>query len=66
MTLDDWIWANRMNQSKVARELGLTRAYVNKLVHGRAWPSRDLATRILALTHGQVTPNDFLDQSERK
>jgi len=60
MTFLDWIGRSGMRASHVAELLGISPGHLHDLTHGRTWPNRDIALRIRTLTHGEVTPNDFL------
>jgi len=60
MTFLDWIERSGMRAARVAELLGISAGHLHDLTHGRTWPSRDIALRIRTLTHGEVTPNDFL------
>jgi DNA-binding transcriptional regulator YdaS (Cro superfamily) len=61
MKLDEWIRRSEMRRATVARLLGISRGHLGDLCSGRAWPGRAMAWRIRSLTHGEVTPNDFLE-----
>jgi len=45
---------------RVAELLGISPGNLHDLTSGRTWPNRDVALRIRTLTHGEVTPNDFV------
>ena len=61
MTLREWIADNPgLNQSEVARQLGMTRAAVSKMILGHAKPSLEIAVAIERLTDGKVPPSSWL------
>lgn len=60
MNLSTYLDANGMTEAEFAARVGVSRTQINKLKHGRAWLSDDVAARIFDATDGQVTPNDFL------
>ena len=61
MTLREWIADNPgLNQSEVARQLGMTRAAVSKMILGYAKPSLEIAVAIERLTDGKVPPSSWL------
>src|SRR5277367_2028543 len=61
MKLGDWLKRNQVTRADFARRIGLSPGAVTLICreHG-SWLSRETAERIVAETHGAVTPNDFL------
>jgi 3,4-dihydroxy 2-butanone 4-phosphate synthase/GTP cyclohydrolase II len=61
MKLGDWLKRNQVSRTDFARRIGVSPAAVTLICreHG-SWLSRETAERIVAETHGAVTPNDFL------
>ncbi len=61
MKLGDWLKRNQMSRTDFARRIGVSPGAVTLICreHG-SWLSRETAERIVAETHGAVTPNDFL------
>lgn len=64
MSLQEWLEANSLTRAEGARRLGVTRGHFTDLADGRFWPSREMMKRVMVLTNGAVTPNDFLDRVE--
>jgi 3,4-dihydroxy 2-butanone 4-phosphate synthase/GTP cyclohydrolase II len=65
MKFADWIKQQGFSQIEVGHQLGISQGHVSDLCAGRFWPSRAVALKILRLTGGAVTPNDFLSDEER-
>jgi 3,4-dihydroxy 2-butanone 4-phosphate synthase / GTP cyclohydrolase II len=61
MKLGDWLKRNQVSRTDFARRIGVSPGAVTLICreHG-SWLSRETAERIVAETHGAVTPNDFL------
>jgi 3,4-dihydroxy 2-butanone 4-phosphate synthase / GTP cyclohydrolase II len=61
MKLGDWLKRNQISRTDFARRIGVSPGAVTLICreHG-SWLSRETAERIVAETHGAVTPNDFL------
>ena len=61
MKLGDWLKRNQISRTDFARRIGVSPGAVTLICreHG-SWLSRETAERIIAETHGAVTPNDFL------
>jgi len=60
MKFSQWIEESGLTRAEVARRLGASRGNVGDLCNFRYWPSRTMMVRIIELTDGAVTPNDFL------
>jgi hypothetical protein len=66
MKLADWLSANGMTGSDLARKLGRDDATINRLIPkpGKKQvrgPGKRLLKQLLAATDGEVTANDFMD-----
>jgi 3,4-dihydroxy 2-butanone 4-phosphate synthase/GTP cyclohydrolase II len=59
MKLSNWLESAGLNQSELARELGITQGRVSQLIAG-AKPSLDLAARIQSVTANKVRLIDFI------
>ena len=56
-----WIDENGLRHQYVAMQLGITKAYLSRLVSAKPpYPSREMAAQISALTSGKVSANDFV------
>tara|TARA_R110000782_G_scaffold196100_1_gene285486 strand:+ start:3392 stop:3607 length:216 start_codon:yes stop_codon:yes gene_type:complete len=60
MYFSQWMASTSRSQTSVAHQLAVTRSYVNMILQGRRKPSWEVAARILAITHGEVTANDLV------
>ena len=60
MKLSSWLETAGLNQSELARELGITQGRVSQLIAGGK-PSLDLAARIQSITANKVRLADFVD-----
>jgi transcriptional regulator with XRE-family HTH domain len=65
MTFAQWLEKDGRTQSEIARVLGTTRQAVQSWVAGRVRPTLYYALAVEALTGGAVTPQSWLEQSER-
>ena len=61
--LKKWRLERKLTQSKLGEELGVTKASVCRYEKGDV-PGGAVMVKIHALTHGAVTPNDWLPKSE--
>jgi 3,4-dihydroxy 2-butanone 4-phosphate synthase/GTP cyclohydrolase II len=62
MKLAEWLTRNGVKRADFARRIGVSPGAVTQICReDGGWVSRETAQRILAETHGAVTPNDFLD-----
>ena len=59
MTLADYLEKTGKTEAEIASAVGCSQGTVNKLKLGKQWPSLDLVRRIVIVTDGKVTPNDF-------
>jgi len=61
MKLAEWLERNSVKRGEFARRIGVSPGAVTQICReAGAWVSRETAERIVAETHGAVTPNDFL------
>src|ERR1700710_1340967 len=61
MKLARWLQLNCVKRVDFARSIGVSPGAVTLICRDEgAWVSRETAERIVAATHGAVTPNDFL------
>ena len=63
MRFDAWFQKSGLTQAAIARRLGVTQGRVAQLLGGST-PSLALASRIMVVTNGAVTPNDFVTWSQ--
>ncbi len=64
MTLADFLKKKNIRQADFAEQIGRSAAYVSMICRGQIWPSRDVITRIIKVTGGKVTANDFMQPNE--
>lgn len=64
MRLADWIEREGLARAEVARKLGLSAGYVTDLCADRCWPGKETALKIVHLTGGDVSADDFLGKPE--
>lgn len=60
MKLSEWLEQHSMSESSFADKLGVHRSTVGRWCDGETIPRRDQFPRIVELTLGEVTPNDFM------
>lgn len=58
MTLDQYLAAKRLTETAFAGMVGANQATINRLKRGSV-PGAALMARIIEVTNGEVTPNDF-------
>ena len=64
MRLSDWLRETKVPRNEFAKRIGVTPGAITQICReDNAWLSRETAERIVAETHGAVTPNDFLDST---
>ncbi len=64
MRLDEYLTRHTTSRIDFARQAGLSPASITALCNDPgAWISRETAEKIAQITHGSVTPNDFLGLS---
>jgi predicted transcriptional regulator len=61
MKLDQWLASKEKSTDAFAAELEVSRETVRRYLSGERKPEWDVMHRIVALTKGAVTANDFLD-----
>lgn len=59
MTLKDFLKLKKQSLEDFARELGLSYAAVRQYVNAGRVPTPKVMRRIVDITNGAVTPNDF-------
>jgi len=60
MYFTHWIRQSSKTQGAIAHQLNVTRSYINMIAAGKKKPSWTVASRILEITHGEVTANDLI------
>jgi transcriptional regulator with XRE-family HTH domain len=63
MKLRDWRKAENMTGAELAPLLGLSQGSLSKIETGKQWPDRETMERIVAVSDGAVTANDFLSEA---
>ncbi len=61
MKLHDYLKDNLIMNRAFARDLGITEVSLSRLRHGKGTPNWKTMRKVLRLSKGQVTPNDFID-----
>lgn len=64
MTLADFLKKKNIRQADFADRIGKSAPYVSMICRGQIWPSRDVIHRIVEVTGGKVTANDFMQPQE--
>jgi hypothetical protein len=59
MKLAEFLSLSKMTQADFARATGLSQQVVGRYVYGHRVPRTEAMARIVAVTRGAVTPNDF-------
>lgn len=59
MTLDSWLLAQRISEIEFGLKIGRTQASVNRYRRGLRIPDVGTMRKIVAVTQGAVTANDF-------
>lgn len=59
MTLANWLKSQALNQGAFAAKIGATQTAVSRYCSGKRIPPRHIMRRIVEVTDGAVTPNDF-------
>ena len=65
MRLADYVKQSNMSQAEIAALVGVTEAAMSRYMRDRV-PSPDVMQRIIEVTDGAVTPNDFFALPERQ
>lgn len=58
--LRTWRKANKLTIEQVAASVGTSTGSLSRIERGEQWPDPDFFRRVIAVTAGAVTPNDFL------
>lgn len=66
MTLSDWLQQNGGSPEWLAERLGIGRPAVTRYLNGSRRPEWDVIERIMQVTDGKVTANDFVKLIRRK
>lgn len=61
MKLRDWRLAKGLSMEQLGELIGLTQSSVSRIENGKNRPEWGTLDRIVEVTDGQVTPNDFTD-----
>lgn len=64
MDLREWLFRNRMSVTDFAKQLGVSRNHINRIVNGYGYPGTALAKLIEQYTQGQVTTKELLKEKE--
>jgi len=59
MTLDDYLSEKQISNYRFAQLLGKSQAFVGYIRKGTCDPSIETCRKIMEITNGAVTPNDF-------
>jgi hypothetical protein len=59
MTLEEYLAQSKQDRFQFARLIGRSPEAVRRYLKGHRTPDRGTMARILLVTEGQVTPNDF-------
>ena len=63
MRLGEWLKQNEKTPAQLAEEMGVKRSTVSRWVKGQM-PNVPAVLRIIEITGGKVTANDFLPEAE--
>ena len=66
MKLKDYMVVHGVGLTEMARLLGVSEVAVSRYRQGARRPSPDVMRRIIRVTKGAVTPNDFYDLENSK
>lgn len=55
MTLDDWLWRNKIRASHFAESIGISPGHLCNIMKGRRVPTKALRARINQMTGTRVT-----------
>lgn len=66
MTLAKWISAADLTDAEFARRLGISRQALSRYKAGTRIPRPHILHRIMSLTNGAVTANDFVFVASRE
>lgn len=59
MKLREYLEKNRIFQAEFAKKIGVTQGIISYYVNGRTMPTRKNMQRIIEVTGGEVTADDF-------
>lgn len=63
--LNDWLIANDIERKDFAKKLGVSTAALGRYCIGERIPERAVMVKIMKLTRGEITANDFFTVSHR-
>ncbi len=63
MKLIDYLKREKIRPVEFARQIGMSEGTISLLCHGKIWPKKGTAQKIVEATGGEVTPTDFLPAS---
>lgn len=61
MKLADYLKENKILKHAFAEQIGCAPSTISRLLSGKHVPDRETMTKIIEVTGGAVTPNDFFD-----
>ncbi len=61
MRLDEYMEATALSDAALAERIGVARATVTRYRNQRRTPRREIMQRIIQVTRGKVTANDWLE-----
>ena len=64
MTLDQYLCSAGLSESALAEQVGCSPSSINRLRRGLTKPDWKMCERLVEVTRGSVTPNDFLASSQ--
>lgn len=59
MTIDEFLQTQSISTSQLAQKLEVSKETVRRYANGTRTPTRSVMERIVSITEGAVTPNDF-------
>lgn len=64
MTLKEYMKLNNKNRQEICDELGICQSTLSYWMSGQRYPCRFHLVKILEVTKGKVTPNDFMGDDD--
>lgn len=61
MNLKDWRKQNGLSMERAAEILDLSQSTISRIEAGKQWPDKATVLKIVELTDGLVTANDFVN-----
>ena len=59
MRLQEYLGASNVSEAEFGKLLGVSQVAVHRYVTGQRIPAREIMTKIISATDGNVLPNDF-------